>query len=331
MTEDATGNDNRHPPQEGDAAEEGSRHYHHHSDDSRRHSGSGSRRHHSDGSHRRSGSGSRSRRHSDGSRRSSGSGSRRRSSSSSRHHPSSGFRRRVTWRSNEQNLALGVTVLGGLLLVAIGAGLVAWNRVLHDRMRPDAFAKDTEGDNSPVVSHGFMGFGVKTQSPDSRPSQDRKQEGLGGRVVRVVRMRDAVSLDVVYGLDETETLSVRLRGIDCLDGRNPDIGEHQGATLNLAWRNVQFYANAARTTAEAFVAGGSQVILRLPIVGEAPVDDYGQTLGYIEVDQEDLGAELLRKGLATTNSEHHPRREEYRRLEAKAREDRIGIFGALGR
>jgi micrococcal nuclease len=59
-------------------------------------------------------------------------------------------------------------------------------------------------------------------------------------------------------------------------------------------------------------------------------DRYGRQLRYVSVDGIDIGAELIRGGYAYeyTHDIPHARQEEYRSLEAQARESGVGLWGS---
>ena len=221
-----------------------------------------------------------------------------------------------------------VTLLGVLLFLAVASALVWYNRYTHDRMLPEAFEEaignDAKADETPYS--GFGGFGGPAMPKNQA---DRRAENLAGHPVRVIRAIDAATFEVVQADGGGEPFTVRLPGIEALDGENRSRCERQAAALNLPPEKVRWYAGVSRNVAGNALSADRQVLLRVPLDGPPPRDAYGNIVGYLEADNRDVAADLLRRGLVTSTRADHLRAAEYSELEATARKSRIGIFGAL--
>lgn len=83
----------------------------------------------------------------------------------------------------------------------------------------------------------------------------------------------------------------------------------------------------------ASLVDSTPLTLEIPAPGFPDRDRDGQLLRYVRLsDGRDLGAELIRAGYATADlSLKHPRLEQYKQIEAEARDAGRGIWAAAGR
>ena len=227
------------------------------------------------------------------------------------HHHSSHSRPGATKRK-KTNPRIFFSVLGLLIIAGAAIGLVSYNFHTGNVLQADAFED---------------GFDSAKDPEAQKTLKKRRGENLGARYVHVTKVIDGQTIEVAR--DDEPPLTVRIRGIECLDTANRLHGESQGVELNLDWEKVQWYGEAAATYVLTFVTSCNEVAIRVPVDGPQPLDDYGQMLTYVEIGNRDLGAELVRRGLAMASSETHPRFAEYRKLEEDARDGKIGMFGAL--
>ena len=276
-------------------------HRHHHSDSS---DGSGEHHHHSseDGG----------RRHHSG--ESSGSGEHHHHhhhSSGGAHGHSSFGKHRNAWRTGKQNVVTFAILLAVLFVIAAAFAIVAYNRSVAESLRTVAFDEEEGGDDADAKAKAL---------------KKKRDEGLGSRFIQVTKVQDGQTIEVVHNESSRQ---VRVRGIECLDTSNGRRAERQAEELNLDSAKVKWYGEAASSYVLAFVTSGSQIAIRLPVDGPEPVDDTGALLAYVEAGNRDLGAELIRRGLAKASTGKHPRLAEYRKLESEARRNKVGMFGAL--
>lgn len=214
-------------------------------------------------------------------------------------------------RKRKTNPRVFFSVLGLLIVIGAAIGLVAYNRHTENVLHANAFEE---------------GFDSAKDPEALKVLKKRRGENLGARFVQVTKVIDGETIEVSR---DGETRVVRIRGIECLDIANRRHGESQGAELNLDWDKVQWYGDAAASYVLNFVTANNEVAIRIPVDGPEPLDDYGNLLTYVEIGNRDLGAELVRRGLAMASSENHPRLAEYNKLEEEARDNNIGMFGAL--
>ena len=135
-----------------------------------------------------------------------------------------------------------------------------------------------------------------------------------------IRVIDGDTIKVSW---DGETTNVRLIGIDCPETRNLEKLHDQAADFRLTVDATKRIGEAATTLAEKMLQG-KHVVLTFP--SEKPEEDFfGRTLAFVEINDMDVGAAMISKGLAYARHEPQPRRARYRELERQAAKDGLGI------
>lgn len=122
---------------------------------------------------------------------------------------------------------------------------------------------------------------------------------------------------------------IRVKGIDTPESAESDKAVRQAEQLGVTLPALLRAGQSIKAEARAMVEG-REVSVVAP-GGLLQLDDYGRLLAYIEVGGEDVGAELITRGLAYARSEPHPRKASYHTLNERARRERRGIYAQLVR
>ncbi len=202
------------------------------------------------------------------------------------------------------------------------------------RRRPRAPHRGWRPGAAPVVILLLFAAALRLTTSRPAPSPHRGDRGDRGSAVATAHTPErtlqatkpfAVDGDTLDAWCDGRRLRIRLRGVDCLEVHASEKARIQARTLGLSAAEVQAHGEAAKRFSAARVHG--QSIALLLSAGLPNRDDYGRLLAYVSVGEIDLGAELLRHGLAETRREPHPRSDTYREIEAEARAAGRGIFG----
>ncbi|TSC58089.1 MAG: micrococcal nuclease [Candidatus Peregrinibacteria bacterium Greene0416_19] len=128
---------------------------------------------------------------------------------------------------------------------------------------------------------------------------------------RVSRVIDGDTIEVT--LHDNATEKIRFIGIDTpetVDPRQP----------------VECFGKEASRNMQSLVAGKA---VRLDADPAQERDRYQRLLRYVHVDDQDIGAAMIRDGYALSYKRYpHPRLEEYNALERSAREEGRGLWRA---
>ena len=144
---------------------------------------------------------------------------------------------------------------------------------------------------------------------------------------RCMKVIDGDTIDVEWPGKKNQR--IRVLGIDCPETFNKEKAAKQARRYNLESRDILTLGDQAKNYLR-HQALNRNVVLVFP-KDKMEVDDYDRLLCYIEQNQVDLGAELLRRGLAEARSEPHPRRVYYEKLLDQARYAKSGIHRARRR
>lgn len=127
----------------------------------------------------------------------------------------------------------------------------------------------------------------------------------------VDRVIDGDTLDVAT--DTGEIQRVRVLGIDTPETVHPD-------------KPVECMGPEASATATELASAGTSVTLITDDRADS-VDDYDRQLAHVVIDDTNLGATMLERGLAETTSFPHSLADDYAAVEDQARETAAGLWG----
>jgi len=134
--------------------------------------------------------------------------------------------------------------------------------------------------------------------------------GAGSDTATVIRTVDGDTLQVQLASRKRE--KVRIIGIDTpetVDPRKP----------------VQCFGKEASAKMKKFVNRKKVTLEKNPAENR---DKYKRLLRYVHLNDEDIGATMIREGYAFSYKQYpHPRLEEYNKLEIQAREAKKGLWG----
>ena len=158
----------------------------------------------------------------------------------------------------------------------------------------------------------------------SSPAQDLPTTtqllGSGGRIAEVVRVVDGDTIDVVFPDGETDR--VRLLGVDTPEAQGQNQAHEYGTITDTAC--LDDWGREATDFATS-LEGREVTLVSDPQAGDRGFFD--RLLAYVHVDGQDIGAELVRMGLARVYTEGDSNRErEYLELQDLALEDNIGLW-----
>lgn len=122
---------------------------------------------------------------------------------------------------------------------------------------------------------------------------------------------------------------IRVKGIDCPESADSEKAARQAERLGVKLPALLKAGQGIKSETRALVEGRDVMVV--PPGGLLQPDDFGRLLAYVEVDERDIGAELIRRGLAYAREEPHPRKASYHALNATARRERRGIYAQLVR
>jgi len=154
----------------------------------------------------------------------------------------------------------------------------------------------------------LMGLAYWFQS--GKPSRDTAEDAalrgsFSGTCINVI---DGDTLDVRNV--EGQEFRIRLIGVDSMETHNEEKMAEQAKRLGRTVVQIRLLGERAREQMRDWA-------LNMPVTWEVPSgtpvhDPYDRLLGYVEVEGQDLGEELLRGGLAELRRDPHPRAERYR-------------------
>ena len=149
-----------------------------------------------------------------------------------------------------------------------------------------------------------------------------------GRQATITRVIDGDTFEIRF-TDGTED-TVRLLGVDTPETFSENTPDEYGLPNSVAARDwLANYGDRATAFAERRLDGQTVTLVSDPQSDER--GSYGRLLAYVETDNGNFGAALLRQGLARTYTEGTFTREgTYRDLEATARENGVGLWGFDG-
>lgn len=153
---------------------------------------------------------------------------------------------------------------------------------------------------------------------------DRETTGLpSGRFnAKCVKVIDG---DTIYISYQKEEVKIRVLGIDTMDSHNKEKKAQQARTLGTSEQHIQRMSRWAKDKVTEMVLNKE---VTLVYSGSEPErDPYNRLLCYVEVGDRDIGAILLKAGLAESRREPHARSVQYKKLNEEARSKGRGIYG----
>ena len=118
---------------------------------------------------------------------------------------------------------------------------------------------------------------------------------------QVIKVVDGDTIHVLKKTGDLAPIKIRVFGIDCPERREP------------------FYRKAKQFTADLVFRKTAKIEYR-------DTDRYGRTVAVVWIDGKDLGAELLKAGLAWWYRKYAPDRKDYGKLQRQARNSGVGIW-----
>lgn len=115
---------------------------------------------------------------------------------------------------------------------------------------------------------------------------------------KVVKVSDGDTITILT--EDKRQIKVRLEGIDCPESK-------------------QDFGNRAKQATSKLCAG------KIVRIEKSGVDRYGRVIGFVYVDEINVNKELLKMGLAW-HYKYFNQNKELAELEAKARENKIGLW-----
>ena len=154
-----------------------------------------------------------------------------------------------------------------------------------------------------------------TSTPDATTPAGRQE-------VSLQRVIDGDTLDVrtLPG----DRLRIRLLGIDCMETYHEEKMQRQAKRWHTNIRTIEQLGAQGKDALQHLVRPGSLVFIQPE--GLPAVDDYGRSLGYIESGGEDVALSILKRGLAETRREPHPRASVYQSAARDARRADLGLY-----
>lgn len=122
---------------------------------------------------------------------------------------------------------------------------------------------------------------------------------------------------------------IRVKGIDCPESAESEKALRQADQLDVTLPALLDAGRGIKAEARKLVDGRAVQVIAPG--GRLEDDPYGRLLAYVEVDGQDIGAELIARGLAYARSEPHPRQAAYREANQRARREHRGIYARLVR
>jgi endonuclease YncB( thermonuclease family) len=140
--------------------------------------------------------------------------------------------------------------------------------------------------------------------PDGTDTGGDPLLGLEARCVRVID-GDTIDVESTQG-----RMRIRLIGIDAMDSHRAERVAEQARAHGVTERAVR--GLSAKST--EFLRGRvtDRAVRLFPDPGQSDRDDYGRHLRYLELDGQDIGAEMLALGLAEPRRARHARSVAYR-------------------
>ena len=154
-----------------------------------------------------------------------------------------------------------------------------------------------------------------------------KTQPLTNITARCINVIDGDTIDVKWPGKKSQR--IRILGIDCPETYNRDKAEKQARRHNLSPTDILALGELAKNYIHHQTLSRN-VTLVFPS-DKMELDDYDRMLCYVEHNQVDLGAELIRRGLAEARSEPHPRLSSYDKILTQARYAKSGIHRARKR
>ena len=143
-----------------------------------------------------------------------------------------------------------------------------------------------------------------------------------GLPVKVVSVVDGDTIKVVF---RGETNNVRLLGIDCPETRHTKKQAEQAVMWGITIEQVAEIGKLGTDRVTGLIQCNGKVRLIFPRA-EIKKDYFRRYLAYVEVDGKDIGALVLKEGLADVYEAKHQRRDKYRKLRAEAVVNGVGLF-----
>ncbi len=166
-------------------------------------------------------------------------------------------------------------------------------------LRGDVHPIDTQNRRGPMPVHYLFAALLLFTAPSSFAQQGAPVEPGQTFTGKVVEVTDGDTYDVRRSIGGAVT--IRLHGVD-------------------APESAQSYGTAATRAARQY-AGGKSVRVAVEEIGR-----YGRAVARIEVQGTDLGAMLIRRGLAWHYRQYAPGETEYARLQKQARSAGRGLW-----
>jgi micrococcal nuclease len=169
-----------------------------------------------------------------------------------------------------------------------------------------------------------MACGTTLATSGTRPSDAGARTGVDVEVTRVI---DGDTVEVVFLFGPTDM--VRLLGVDTPDTFAANRPDEFGAITDTDC--LDEWGSLATDFVARMLQGQSAIkpavtLIKDPATGERGF--YGRLLAYIHVDDQDFNATLVEQGYARVYTEGESSREgDYLRLEERAREQQIGLWG----